>query len=344
VVLWLAYQKENTMDLECTADAGDGTASVSDVLAGYGQWLDRRRGLAPITVRNYCWNVEQFLATFPEPTQVSVSLLDAGTVTAFMIEFCRDRNTNSVKSMARSVRSFLRFAHATGRTSVGLWGAVPVSAGWHLASLPRAVPAADLERLLTVAGRWRLSATDRRDYAILLLLARLGLRRGEVARLGLDDIDWRAGELTVIGKGERVERLPLPAGPGEAIAAWLVDGRPACSTRSVFTTLRPPGRPLSPGAIGHIVAGACRSAGLERIGAHRLRHTLATAMLRAGAPLSEVGQVLRHRSVRSTAIYAKIDEVALRPLAQPWPGSAADGGAAADVARNLARPWPGSQS
>ena len=147
--------------------------------------------------------------------------------------------------MARSLRSFLRFAHATGRTSVGLWGAVPASSGWHLASLPRSVPAADLERLLAVAGRWRFTATDRRDYAILLLLARLGLRRGEVASLRLDDIDWRAGELTVIGKGDRVERLPLPAGPGEAIAAWLVDGRPECQTRSVFTTLRPPGRPLS---------------------------------------------------------------------------------------------------
>merc|ERR1711925_45558 len=113
--------------------------------------------------------------------------------------------------MARSVRSFLRFAHATGGTSVGLWGAVPVSAGWHLASLPRSVPAADVDRLREVAG------------------------------IGLDDINWRAGELTVVGKGERVERLPLPAGPGEAIAAWLVDGRPECPTRSVFTTLRPPG-------------------------------------------------------------------------------------------------------
>ena len=196
----------------------------------------------------------------------------------------------------RSVRSFLRFAHATGRTSVALWGAVPVSAGWHLASLPRSVPAADLERLLAVAARWRFTATDRRDYAILLLLARLGLRRGEVAALFLDDIDWRAGELTVVGKGDRVERLPLPAEPGEAIAAWLVDGRPECQTRSVFTTLRPPGRPLSSGAIGHIVGSACRAAGLDRIGAHRLRHTLASAMLRAGASLSEVGQVLRHRS------------------------------------------------
>lgn len=331
------------MDSICTIGAREGTAPAGDLLVEYGQWLDRQRGLAPITVHNYCWNVEQFLKALPQPMQVSVSLLDAGMVTAFMVEFCRDRNTNSAKSMARSVRSFLRFAHATGRTSAELWGAVPVSAGWHLASLPKSVPAADLERLLAVAGRWRLSATDRRDYAILLLLARLGLRRGEVAALELDDIDWRAAELTIVGKGKRVERLPLPAEPGEAIAAWLVNGRPECATRSVFTTLRPAGRPLSPGAIGHVVAMACHDAGLDRIGAHRLRHTLATAMLRAGASLPEVGQVLRHRNASSTAIYAKVDEVALRPLARPWPGTA-PAGADSDVARSLARPWPGSRS
>jgi integrase/recombinase XerD len=338
----LAYQKKDPMDTVCTVDGREGVPPVSDLLVEYGQWLDRQRGLAPITVRNYCWNVEQFFRALPQPMQVSVSLLDAGTVTAFMVEHCRDRNTNSAKSMARSVRSFLRFAHATGRTSAQLWGAVPVAAGWHLASLPKLVPAADLEHLLAVAARWQFTAADRHEYAILLLLARLGLRRGEVAGLRLDDIDWRAGELTIVGKGSRVERLPLPAEPGEAIAAWLVNGRPECATRSVFTTVKPPGRPLSPGAIGHIVS-ACQDAGVDRIGAHRLRHTLATGMLRAGASLSEVGQVLRHRNAGSTAIYAKVDEVALRPLTRPWPGTAS-AGADSDVARSLARPWPGSRS
>jgi integrase len=330
------------MDPVSTVNARDDKASVSGLLAEFGEWLDRQRGLVPITVHNYCWHAEQFLAALPPPALVSVSLLDAGTVTAFMVGFCRDRNVNSAKSMARSVRSFLRFAHATGRTPAGLWGAVPASSGWHLAALPKSVPASDLERLLAVAGRWRLSATARRDYAILLLLARLGLRRGEVAGLRLDDIDWRAAELTVAGKGNRVERLPLPAEPGEAIVAWLTGGRPECETRSVFTTLRPPGRPLTSGAIGHVVATACRMAGLERIGAHRLRHTLATAMLREGASLPEVGQVLRHRSARSTAIYAKVDEVALRPLAPPWPGTT--GTCRGEAAMSLARPWPGVQS
>jgi len=332
------------MDPVSTADAREDTASVSDLLVEFGVWLDRQRGLAPITVHNYCWHAEQFLAALPQATQVSVSLIDAGNVTAFMVEYCRDRNTNSAKSMARSVRSFLRFAHATGRTSAELWGAVPSSSGWHLASLPRSVPAADVERLLAVAAWLRCTATDRRNHAILLLLARLGLRRGEVAGLRLDDIDWRAGELTVVGKGNRVERLPLPTEPGEALVAWLTDGRPECETRSVFTTLRPPGRPLTSGAIGHVVGTACHNAGVDRIGAHRLRHTLATAMLRAGASLPEVGQVLRHRSARSTAIYAKVDETALRPLARPWPGTTPSAAGSDDAARTLARPWPGSGS
>ena len=205
------------------------------------------------------------------------------------------------------------------------------------------MPAADLEHLLVVAADARRTATGRRDYAILVLLARLGLRRGEVASLKLDDINWRAGDLAVVGKGSRVERLPLPTAPGEAIVAWLADGRPPCDTRCVFTTVNPPGRPLSPGAIGHVVGSACRSAGIARIGAHRLRHTLATDMLRAGASLPEVGQVLRHRSARSTAIYAKVDEVALRPLSRPWPGTAPRGAPVDEAARSLARPWPGTR-
>ncbi|GAB3176749.1 hypothetical protein GCM10027059_50960 [Myceligenerans halotolerans] len=295
-------------------------ATPDEMLVEFGQWLDRQRGLAEVTIHNYRGNVRQFLEMLPPPVEVSVGLLDAGAVTAFMVEFCQGRNTNSAKSMARSVRSFLRFAHATGRTSIGLWEAVPSSASWHLASLPMAVPAGDVEQLLVVVRDALFTVNGRRDYAILLLLARLGLRRGEVASLGLDDIDWHAGELTITGKGVRVERLPLPTEPGEAIAGWLTDGRPCCQTRAVFTTMRPPGRPLSSGAVGHVVRTWCRTAGIGQIGAHRLRHTLATEMLRAGASLPQVGQVLRHRSARSTAIYAKVDQSALRPLARPWPG------------------------
>lgn len=316
--------------------------SVDDVLGEYGRWLDRQRGLAPVTIRNYCWHVAQFLETLLPPVEVSIGLLDAGAMTTFMVEFCKDRNTNSAKSMARSLRSFLRFAHATGRTSVGLWGAVPSSASWHLASLPKAVPAVDVERVLTVAARSCVTANGRRDYAVLLLLARLGLRRGEVAALCLDDIAWRIGEITIVGKGNRLERLPLPTDVGEAMAVWLSEGRSQMQTRAVFTTLRPPGHPLSSTAIGHVVRRACRTAGVAQFGAHSLRHTMATQMLRAGASLPEIGKVLRHRSALSTAIYAKVDQLALRPLARPWPTMTTN--SAGEDVWQLVRPWPGVRS
>jgi site-specific recombinase XerD len=190
-----------------------------------------------------------------------------------------------------------------------------------MSSLPRGMKAAEIGRLL--AGCDRDTAVGLRDYAVLSLLARLGLRGAEAAGLQLGDVDWRAGEITVTGKGSRTERLPLPAPAGDALAAWLKDGRPSCESRSVFVTVRRPYRPLTPEAVRSLMARACERAGMERRGAHRLRHSLATEMLRAGASLPEVGQVLRHRSMLSTSIYAKVDETALRPLARPWPGSAA---------------------
>lgn len=311
---------------------------VEDLLDEFGLWLARQRGLAPVTVGNYRWAVRVFLEALPEGEDLA-GTLDARLVTVFMVEYCRERNPATAKAMARSVRSFLRFAHATGRTSVELWGAVPAPAAWRMASLPAAVSVTDVERLMAAASRARFTAAGRRDFAVLSLLVRLGLRRGEVARLGLSDIDWRAGEITVCGKGERVDRLPLLAEPGEAIAAWLCDGRPDCEARTVFTSIRPAGRPMTSGSVGHVVSSICQQAGLPRIGAHRLRHTLATEMLRAGASLPEIGQVLRHRSYRSTAIYAKVDEQALRPLARRWPTASVESGLS-----SLARTWPGTRS
>ena len=206
------------------------------------------------------------------------------------------RNVNSAKSMMRSVRAFLRFAFATGRTKVALWGAVPTPAGWHLATLPKALDSLDIERLLMVAGNGLFHPLCRRNYAVLLLLVRLGLRRGEVASLVLDDLDWHTGEVVITGKGDSVERLPLPLDVGEAIVGWLTDGRPQCETRALFTTQGSPVRPMTSGSVGHVVRTVCETAGIDPVGAHRLRHTLATEMLRAGASLPEVGQVLRHRS------------------------------------------------
>jgi site-specific recombinase XerD len=251
----------------------------------------------------------------------AVSGLDAAKVTAFMVDHSRGRNSWSAKAMVTSLRAFLRFAHATGRTAVPLAGAVPAVASWRLSALPRGLPAAEIEMLL--AGCDRGTAAGLRDYSVLSLLARLGLRGAEAAGLQLGDIDWRAGEVAVTGKGSRSERLPLPAPAGEALAAWLAEGRPACKSRAVFVTVRRPYRQLTPEAVRAVMGRACDRAGLERRGAHRLRHALATEMLRAGASLPEVGQVLRHRSLLSTSLYAKVDQNALRPLARPWPGGAA---------------------
>ena len=265
------------------------------LLAGFRMWLDRERGLSPVSVCCYSKQAKYFLAAVGGPG--AVSGLGAGKVTAFMVEHSRDRNTWSAKAMVTSLRSFLRFAHATGRTAVSLAGAVPAVASWRLAPLPRALPAAETARLLAGCGRETAA----------------GLRLG--------DIDWRAGEIAVTGKGSRTERLPLPAPAGEALAAWITGGRPRCESRAVFVTVRRPYRPLTPEAVRAIMGRACDRAGLERRGAHQLRHALATEMLRAGASLPEVGQVLRHRSQLSTSLYAKVNQNALRPLARPWPGA-----------------------
>jgi integrase len=168
----------------------------------------------------------------------------------------------------------------------------------------------------------RRQPLGRRDYAVIIVLLRLGLRRGEVAGLRLDDIDWRAGELVVRGKGAREERLPLPADVGEAIVAYLRRGRPRSGRREVFLRSRAPYEPIASGTVASTVRRACRRAGIAEFGSHRLRHTAACEMVRADVPLLRIGQVLRHRSLQSTAIYARVDVERLRMLAAPWPGGA----------------------
>lgn len=191
-----------------------------------------------------------------------------------------------------------------------------------MAGLPKALELDQVRRLLSSCDRD--TANGRRDFAILTMLVRLGLRAGEVAGLGLDDIDWRAGETVIRGKGRRTEQVPLPADVGEAVAAYLRNGRPPTAEgRSVFVRFKAPHRALSAGGVSQVVAAAGLRAGLGRIHAHRLRHTAATEMLRAGAPLSEIGQLLRHRRLLTTAIYAKVDREALRTIARPWPGGEA---------------------
>jgi integrase len=200
--------------------------------------------------------------------------------------------------------------------------AVPSVAGWSLSSLPKALGRDQVAALLTSCDR--ATSTGCRDFAILTLLVRLGLRAGEVAALALDDIDWRRGEISVRGKGRRHDRLPLPGDVGQAIVDYLRHARPGTAHgRTVFVRAQAPHRALTSNAVTTLVAIAGRRAGIGLIGAHRLRHTAATAMLHAGGSLTEIGQVLRHRRVLTTAVYAKVDRQALRLVARPWPGDAA---------------------
>lgn len=297
---------------------------VEELLGRYRAWLLVERGVTPATARGYLDCVRPFVATRASGDALEFARVTAADVTAFVLAACPGRAVGSAKLIVCALRSLLRWLHLTGTVPVSLAAAVPSVAGWRLSGLPKGLEPGQLRRLL--AGCDRRTPTGRRDYAIMLLLARLGLRAGEVARLGLDDVDWRRGEIAVLGKGDRAERLPLPAEVGAAIAGYLRRGRPGTAAgRSVFVRVHAPHRALTTGGVTMVVFDAAQRAGLGRIYAHRLRHTAATAMLQAGSPLAEVGQVLRHRSALTTAIYAKVDRDALVVLARPWPVDASAG-------------------
>jgi integrase len=226
-------------------------------------------------------------------------------------------SVGSAQFFVCALRSFLRFCFIEGFVEADLSQAALSVTGRRRSSLPRGISRADAKALL--GGCDRRLAIGRRDYAVILTLLRLGLRASEVAALRLDDIDWRAGELVVRGKGGREDALPLPGDVGAAIAAYLRRGRPACDRREVFLRALAPIGPLGRGGVSTVVRRACEHAGLAKVGAHRLRHTAACEMVSAGVPLAHIGQVLRHRSPISTAIYARVDVDRLRQLAQPWP-------------------------
>jgi integrase/recombinase XerD len=299
------------------------TGPVEGLLAGYARYLAGERGLAQATIRRNVELVRPFLAGWEVAGRVDLEHLDAGAVTAFVVARCRDARGGSAPRMVTALRSLLRFLHVEGLIDQPLAAVVPSVAAWKLTGLPKALAADQVTALLASCDQG--SAVGRRDLAILTLLVRLGLRAGEAAALRLEELDWRRGELTVRGKGNRHDRLPLPADVGQAIVAWLTAGRPAATAggREVFLRVRAPHAALTRGAVTQVVARAARRAGLGTIYAHRLRHTAATGMLRAGGSLREIGQVLRHRHALTTAIYAKVDTEALRPLARPWPGDAA---------------------
>lgn len=295
---------------------------LAALLADYHTYLVDERGLAIATIRHHEDVARLFLEQRCRAQQGELRLegLSAADVVAFVAAECPRRSVGSAKILVTGLRSLLRFLHVTGRAPGPLAEAVPAVAGWRGGSLPRALPSIQVRRLLASCDR--RCAVGRRDFAILMLLARLGLRAGEVAALELGDFDWRAGEVIIRGKARRAERLPLPVDVGEAIVGYLRRGRPRGSSPMTFLRARAPFGPLSSGAVQAVVRQACTRVDLPPVGSHRLRHTVATEMLRAGVPLSEIGQVLRHRGLSTTAIYAKVDRNALRGLAMPWPGGA----------------------
>lgn len=298
------------------------TSPLEGLLDRYRRYLTVERGLAPTTARGYVDAVRPFLVSRVTPAGLDLADLTAADITAFVVARCPGQAHGSAKLTVTALRSLLGFLHVEGVLSRSLVAAVPRVASPRLAGLPRGLEPAQVGRLLASCDRRR--ATGCRDFAILTLLVRLGLRAGEVAALALDDIDWRAGEFVVRGKGNRAERLPLPADVGEAIVDHLRRGRPRTALgRTVFVRVKAPHRALTSGGVTQVVAAAGERAGLGHLTAHRLRHTAATAMLRAGSPLAEIGQVLRHRRSSTTAIYAKVDRGSLRAIARPWPGGAA---------------------
>jgi integrase/recombinase XerD len=300
------------------------TATPVEALLGrYRRYLVTERGLVAETARGYADFVRPFLAGRQKAGSLDLAGLTAAEVTAFVLATCPGRPKGSAKLTVTALRSLLGYLHVEGLISEPLGQMVPAVASWRLAGLPRALEPGQVAALLASCDQH--TAAGRRDFAMMTLLARLGLRAGEVAALTLEDIDWRAGEITVRGKGSRAERLPLPADAGEAIAAYLRDGRPEPfeGARQVFLRARAPHRGLTTGGVTQAVFSAGQRAGIGRVFAHQLRHSAATGMLAAGAPLTEIGQVLRHRRLLSTAIYAKADVGALRVLARPWPGGAA---------------------
>jgi len=292
------------------------------LLRRYRSWLVQERGLAATTVRRYGNTARRFLQEQALAEEgFEPAGLSGAEVNAFLLRECGRVSAGSAKGRVAELRSILRFLHVEGFTAVPLGAAVPPVGGWRFATLPPPTMAvADVQRLLDCCDR--SSAVGIRNFAIMTLVARLGLRSIEVARLELRDVNWRAGELVVRGKGWRQDRLPLPAEVGEALVAYLSCGRAPNGTRHVFLTCRAPRGPIRADLVGDVVKRACASAGLPRVGPHRLRHALAAELLRRGAGLAAISQVLRHQDLATTALYAKVDLDALRHVAQPWPGTA----------------------
>jgi site-specific recombinase XerD len=298
-------------------------SELGQVEQEYGRFLTQERGLMQSTVDLYLRLVSPFISRHVRKGEPRWKSLVAKNVIDFVLHATPQRGRWSTKSIITALRSFLVFLFQTGQTTTNLAAAVPGVALSQMSDLPRFLQDDQIEQILK--GCDRRTKVGKRDYAILLLLARLGLRSSEVTKLRLEDIDWTAGVVLIRGKGARLDKLPLRRDVGEALAGYLRNARPSCSSRHVFIRSRAPHAGLlGARSIGSIVWRAVERAQIRapHRGAHTFRHSLATRMLRKGASLTQIGQVLRHQNVRTTEVYAKVDLIALRRLALPWQGGA----------------------
>jgi integrase/recombinase XerD len=296
--------------------------ALGKLMGEFERSLSSERGLSWSTLTGYLRAVRRFLTDRFKGRALRVQRLRAYDLHRFLLHEGQRVGRNSLKVTAAALRSFLRFLLQRGAIKTDLAAGLPSIASWRLSHLPKSLPPEEVERLLECCDR--RTPAGQRDYAILLLLARLGLRGAEVVALTLDDLDWEHGEIVVRGKRQRSERLPLPKDAGKALANYLRYVRPDCSTRTVFIRLYAPRRGVCVSAIRRLVRRALKRAGLnpDFKGTHLLRHSLATNMLRRGASLSEIGQLLGHAQPTTTQIYAKVDIEALRGIAMPWMGGA----------------------
>lgn len=309
-----------------TAAEPAAVSGAEKLLASFTGYLLRERGLAASTAAAYTARASRFLQRCAPDG--SLAGLGADHVTGAVAAESRALSVGAVQFFVVALRAFLRFAFLEGLTCVDLSAAALGSTGRRHTSLPQGIDQASADALLESCDLD--TKVGRRDYAVLIALLRLGLRAGEVARLRLEDIDWRAGQIVVHGKGHRVDRLPLPVEVGEAITGYLQHARPtgprAAASREVFLRARAPIGGLGRCGVSHIVRRASTRAGIPATGAHRLRHTAACRMVSAGVPLTQISQALRHRDSTSTTIYARLDVEALRGLARPWPAPVQEGG------------------
>ena len=307
---------------KASAEQEAAIAPALRVRQGFEQYLLRERGLAAASIRLYGDSVGRFLENAFGDAEVRLDQLKTTDVIRFVqAEAARLNHPKRAQVMTTALRSFLQYGRYRGDVVADLHACVPTVANWSMTGIPKTISPSQVQSLL--AGCDLQSATGRRDYAMLLLISRLGLRAGEVVDLTLDDLNWTEGTISIRGPSQRVDRLPLPSDVGAALVDYLRHGRPACSARNVFVRTRAPQRALlGPSAVSCMVRRALRRAGIESPtkGAHLLRHSLATQMLGGGASLGEIAEILRHRNPQTTTIYAKVDLVSLHALALPWPG------------------------